>query len=190
MKRWMFLGGHFAGNHWSFYSESRWSFSPFIQASSQKMIYPLMQRMFQATEEEEVQMELKLLESIEEETGDAKVAMSVMAYLPIYLENRAITNYIRQTRNQHLRAMMPEIFTAEEAGSMAQRDNLLDQDQVNLTAKVIRAYQVRLKNEQPNRRVQKRSESKPGKTGWNENMRDTQLSLDFSNTQEKNKPYV
>ena len=109
------------------------------------MKYPMMTIMFMVTEEQADAMEAKIRADVEKETGDDQVARAVAVYLPLYLENQAITKYIAQTKNQSLRSIMPEILTAEEMALMAQQDMMfLTKKQMTLIAKSAEGYRNRL----------------------------------------------
>lgn len=110
-------------------------------AKSQTMKYREMLEMFRAIEDQAVEMESLLRREIFKLTNDDQVARAVVAYLPLLLEHKAITNYIDQTKNSQLRMMMPEILTADEAGLMAQREYLLDNVQLQHTINQIKKYQ-------------------------------------------------
>src|SRR5665647_3639267 len=88
-------------------------------AQSQTMKYIEMEKLFKMDEEEADNYEMDLRKAVELQS-DNTVARAVVAFLPLFLESWAITNYINQTKTMGLRAMMPEILTAEKAALMAQ----------------------------------------------------------------------
>ena len=116
-------------------------------AKKQTMKYIEMEKLFKMDEEEADKYEMDLRKAVEIQSDDT-IARAVVAFLPLFLESRAITNYINQTKTMGLRAMMPEILTAEEAALMAQMDITMNDNQVLLTAKIFRLIQLRLSKEQ------------------------------------------
>jgi len=117
-------------------------------AQSQTMKYIEMEKLFKMDEEEADNYEMDLRKAVELQS-DNTVARAVVAFLPLFLESWAITNYINQTKTMGLRAMMPEILTAEKAALMAQKDNIsMADNQITKTAQIIREYQERFSKEQ------------------------------------------
>jgi hypothetical protein len=78
-------------------------------AKTVPMIYPQMKALFSMTEEEADKWELELTDEITK-MADDDVARAVVALLPLYLGNWALTIFIRKTKNQSLRNIMPEIL--------------------------------------------------------------------------------
>ena len=113
-------------------------------AQTQTMKYIEMEKLFKMDEEEADEYEANLRKEVTKQ-ADKVVARAVVAFLPLFLESGAITNYINQTRTMGLRAMMPEILTAEEAALMAQMDIKMNDSQVILTAKIMRQIQARFR---------------------------------------------
>ena len=96
--------------------------------------------LFSATEKQSSQLEANFRKVLEEKT-DPQVARAVVAYLPLLLENEMITKFINRTRNRSLRAMMPEILTAEEMSQLAQMDMMfLTKDQLKMITKIAEEY--------------------------------------------------
>lgn len=116
-------------------------------AQSVAMKYPQMKALFQMTEEQADKWEMELRMEITSQT-DEVVARVVAVYLPLYLENQAITNFINKTRNRALRTMMPEILTAEEAVLIAQMDILMiTPEQKKKAIQKMKEYQNLLRKE-------------------------------------------
>src|ERR1035437_3698047 len=114
----------------------------------QPMKYLEMQNLFQSTEAEADQWEMESRKVVEKQ-ADNQVARAVVIYSPLYLENKAITNYCQQ--HPQLRNQLPEILTAEEMALIAQKDILLSEEQVNQVIKLTLDYQKRLNSVQPER---------------------------------------
>jgi len=110
------------------------------------MKYPEIKRAFLMEEEEADQWEMAIRNEVEAQS-DRTVARVIGVYLVLLLENQAITKYIRMTKNQSLRTMMPEILTVEEMILMAQGDMIaLSMDQEKKVRSVVIEYQARLKS--------------------------------------------
>lgn len=113
------------------------------------------------TEEDADKWEIKLRDEITKKS-DKGVARAVVAFLTLYLENGAITRYIRKTKNQGLRNMMPEILSAEEMALMGQRDQMfLSPEQINKIALVVKDYQIRLRQQKYKETSSKTANSDP-----------------------------
>jgi len=112
-------------------------------ARTVKMKYPEMKRIFEMTEEDADQWEMKFRAEIEEK-ADYEVARAVSTYLPLYLENWAITLYIRKKKNQGLRNMMPEILSPKEMALWAKKDLMyLAPEQITQIIDVTSEYEKR-----------------------------------------------
>jgi hypothetical protein len=90
-------------------------------ARTTPMKYPEMKKLFLMKEAAADRWEMNLRNKIEKQEGE-EVARVVAVYLPLYLENQAITRFLRRTKAQSLRMMMPEILTVEEMIYLAQQD--------------------------------------------------------------------
>ena len=107
-------------------------------AQTQTMKYIEMEKLFKMDEEEADKYEMDLRKAVEIQS-DNTIARAVVAFLPLFLENQAITKYINQTGDRMLRNVMPEILSAEEVALMAQKDNIsMDDNQITKTAQIIR----------------------------------------------------
>jgi hypothetical protein len=107
-------------------------------ARSQTMQNPLMKEWFMMTESNVEKEEAKLHDRIVKETSDSSVARAVVAYLPLFIEYEAISEYINHTGQHSLRRLLPEILSAREAALWAQRDYMMDDQQVEKTIEFIR----------------------------------------------------
>ena len=97
-------------------------------AKTQKLSHTKMWLLFKATELEAEAMETAERKRISEIAGDP-VARAWIAYAPLFLENAALTKFIREFPSLGLRAMIPEILTADEAASIAQQDLRLTEEE-------------------------------------------------------------
>jgi len=115
-------------------------------ANSQSLTTRWSTEIFKATEEEADRMELEIRAEVKAES-DYEVARAVAAYLPLYLENEAITKFISKKRAYSLRLMMPEILSPREAALMAQQDYMMTSEQTIQTIAQIKKYQARFQSE-------------------------------------------
>lgn len=114
-------------------------------AQTHTMKYKEMEKLFFMKEEEADEYEMNLRNEVQRQSDDT-VARAVVAVLPLYLENHAITKYINKTGKRMLRNMMPEILTAEEAALIAQKDIMtMDDAQRKKTTQIIEKYKIALK---------------------------------------------
>jgi hypothetical protein len=93
-------------------------------AKTVELKYNLTKKMFKATEEQAEEIEIQLRKQITNETNSIKVAMAVSIYLPLLLENEAITQYLNKTK-ENLRGLLPEILSPREAALIAQMDQMM-----------------------------------------------------------------
>jgi hypothetical protein len=98
-------------------------------AETQELLYPEMRELFKATEAKAERLEDKMRQELETSGETSQVARSLVAFLPLLLENRAITRYISQLRAYHLRGALPELLTAEETALRAQMEYRLDKEE-------------------------------------------------------------
>lgn len=113
-------------------------------ARSVPMKYPQMYNLFKMTEEEADKAEDNLISYLEEKKVESEAARAITAFLPLYLENQAITNYLNKTNRQNLRSILPEILTVEEMASIASRDRMLTQTQTTQVMQATRELQKAL----------------------------------------------
>lgn len=79
--------------------------------------------LFQAKTDEEAEiLEDKILTEILAKTGSKRVAKAMAYYSPLYFAHREITSYTQKDKSPGLRALMPEVLSAEELALLAQRD--------------------------------------------------------------------
>jgi hypothetical protein len=95
-----------------------------------------MRKLFAATEAQVKEIESAMEAELFKQTGDRQVAVAVTAFLPILVENAAISRYISSTGNYDLRMQTPEIFTAEEAALFAELEYSLNKDQINTFVRI------------------------------------------------------
>jgi hypothetical protein len=98
-----------------------------------------MRTLFAATEAQAREIESAMQAEFFKETGDRQVAVAATAFLPILVENAAISRYISSSGNYALRMQTPEIITAEEAGLFAELEYSLNQDQINTFVGIIKS---------------------------------------------------
>lgn len=101
-------------------------------AQTTEMKYNLTERMFQATEEEAEAMEMEIRSQVEKETGSSQVARAVSIYLPLLLENEALSK-----SKTNRKANLPEILTAREASLIAQREIMLNEKETQQTEQML-----------------------------------------------------
>jgi hypothetical protein len=117
-------------------------------AITQKINSDLMRKWFLASEQEVRELEKNLENEVYQETGSTQVSKAVAAYLPIAAENKAITEFIRVTRDYVLRVQIPEIDTAKDAGPFAQLEFRMNHEQTLKTIQTIDHYLNNLKKDQ------------------------------------------
>ena len=111
-------------------------------AAMEKLLYPITQELFKADEEEAGEIEERLREKIIAETQSKNVGRAVMMFLPLLLENRAITSYLRKKKQPRLRSMMPEVTTAEETVYLAMREIMsMTKEEAKQTMIILTRYQ-------------------------------------------------
>jgi hypothetical protein len=106
-------------------------------AAEQRMATEEMRNLFLAQESKAKVIESAMHTEILNETGDEQVASAIVAYLPILVENEAITKYIEFTGNYDLRVQTPEIITAKEAGLFAELEFSLNQEQTDKAIQIM-----------------------------------------------------
>lgn len=90
---------------------------------TQKLSYPITRKLFQAKTDKEVdEIEQRIINQTQEKGLTPRTAYSLLTILPLFLEHKAITNYINQTNKYDLRMMMPEILTIDEAIGLANQE--------------------------------------------------------------------
>lgn len=112
-------------------------------AKTQHLIYPITKKLFQASNDEEAdEIEMRILKQTQEKGLTKRAALSLLLVLPLLLENKAITNYLKQTKNPGLRMMMPEILTIEEATGLANKEKnySLTKEELESLKKVLKLF--------------------------------------------------
>lgn len=95
--------------------------------------------LFMADSEEEAEiLEQKIRLKITKKTGNSQIGRAVAIYSPLLWANKAITSYIQRTSDHSLRAVAPEVLTAEETALLAQRDLMLEDDEVLILIEQLR----------------------------------------------------
>ena len=95
--------------------------------------------LFMADNEEEAEMlEQRIRLKITKKTGNSQIGRAVAIYSPLLWANKAITSYIQRTGDQSLRIVAPEVLTAEETALLAQRDLMLEEDEVLILIEQLR----------------------------------------------------
>jgi hypothetical protein len=117
-------------------------------AITQQISSDLMRKWFLASEQEVREMEKNLENEVYQETGSTQISKAVTAYLPIAAENKAITEFIRVTRDYILRIQIPEIDSAKDAGPFAQLEFRMNHEQTQKTIQTIEHYLNNLKKDQ------------------------------------------
>lgn len=90
------------------------------------------------TEEEAELLEQKIRLKITKKTGNSQIGRAVAIYSPLLWANKAITSYIQRTGDHSLRAVAPEVLTAEETALLAQRDLMLDDEELLILIEQLR----------------------------------------------------
>ncbi len=95
--------------------------------------------LFMADNEEEAEiLEQRIRWKITKKTGNSQIGRAVTIYSPLLWANKAITSYILRTGDQSLRAVAPEVLTAEETALLAQRDLMLDDEELLILIEQLR----------------------------------------------------
>ncbi len=116
-------------------------------AQTVQMKYLLTQKMFLAKTEEEVEaIEEDLERQVLAATGSEQVARAILVYLPILMEQEAITMFQNKT-GENLRAIAPEILTPREAAEIAQMDIRLTDEEKATTIKILTRILSNLSNQ-------------------------------------------
>ncbi len=107
-------------------------------------IKPLeIQNLFWADNEEEAEiLEQQIRDKFSKKTGSSQIGRAMAVYSPLLCANKAITSYIQRTGDQSLRAVVPEVLTAEETALLAQRDLMLDYEEVLILIEQLRFQQA------------------------------------------------
>ena len=96
-------------------------------AETQKVLMPLWQRLFKATD---LPSALEPLEvKLEAAGADARVTRAYLLTAPLLDENLAVSRYIETTGRDSLRSSMPELTTVNEATILASREFSLNPSQ-------------------------------------------------------------
>ncbi|MBK9984485.1 MAG: hypothetical protein IPP15_19310 [Saprospiraceae bacterium] len=93
---------------------------------------------FADTEEEAEILEQNIRLKITRETGNSQIGRAMAVYSPLLWANKAISSYIQRSGDQSLRAVAPEVLTAEETARLAQRDLRLEDEEVLILIEQLR----------------------------------------------------
>jgi hypothetical protein len=112
-------------------------------AQSEKLVYPITRKMFECTQDESDEMESDLYSKIKKETKSHIVAWAIATFLPLLLENKAISQYLTKTNQQFLRNKIPEILTAGEAAlyANAEKNRMISPEEMKTIVQTLKRYQ-------------------------------------------------
>ncbi len=82
------------------------------------------------SEDEAERLEQMIRDRLTIKTGNSQIGRAIAVYSPLLWANKAITAYINRSRNYSLRRIAPEVLTVEETALLAQRDLMLDEEEV------------------------------------------------------------